>query len=156
MLEENFGATYLSVEAALNSKSQLQAGMRYEFTHIKDVIFWDLVVDPERNIQFIQKTNFDNTFSISFSVSAPIHFTTWWESQNSILLVGQRVSSFNQEVQVKKNMNQIQFNTTQTLNLGQRYTAEIGGFYQSKDLHGLLVRRSRGSLNVGIQKTLKK
>ncbi|CAN5444200.1 hypothetical protein BH23BAC1_BH23BAC1_06180 [soil metagenome] len=49
----------------------------------------------------------------------------------------------------------VQFNTTQTMKLGSGYSAELSGFFQSRSLFGLLVRRPFGSLNIGIQKELK-
>ena len=44
--------------------------------------------------------------------------------------------------------------STQTFRLPNRFTLEIAGFYQSRSLNGISIRRPFGVLNVGVQKQL--
>src|SRR5690606_12602388 len=121
---------------------------------IKNFIHWDLMVIPEQNTQLIHKSNFDHIRNFSITLSVPNHFTSWWEGHNSIQGIAQKVNSISQEVLLKRSIKYFHFNSTQTFTFGKGVSVEISGFFQSKSLAGLLVRKPYSSLNVGIQKEL--
>src|SRR5690606_23466670 len=109
------------------------------FTHIDNLIHWDIQVIPDQNIQRIRKSNFDHTRNISMTLSAPNNFIPWWEGQNSVQGVSQQVNSISQEIPLTRSIKYLLINTTQTFKFGNGYAAELSGIYQSRSLAGLLI-----------------
>ncbi len=144
----------LSHSFQTNFQFKKSYSINFDITQIKNLIGWDILVFPDRNIQLIQKNNFDKSRNISLSFNAPNNFSAWWEGNSSLQVVNQKVNSISQGNSREETNIYIHFNSSQSFIFGKGYSAEVSGFYISPQLQGLLTQKSYGSLNVGFQKEL--
>ncbi|CAN5617951.1 outer membrane beta-barrel family protein [soil metagenome] len=144
----------LSHSFQTNFQFKKSYSINFDITQIKNLIGWDILVFPDKNVQLIQKNNFDNSRNISLSLNAPNNFETWWEGNSSIQAVHQKVHSISQNTPLRRTMKYIHINSSQTFRLGNGFSAEVSGFYISPQLQGLLTQKSYGALNLGFQKEL--
>lgn len=125
-----------------------------EYTRFTHPIIYNLTVQVANNTQLTRPENLDWGQNLSLSFSFPVTLTRWWQLQNSLLGVKQ-----NTQLTQDGNSQQQQqifgrFTHSETFQLGNGFTAELSGFYQSRSLIGVMVRRPFGVLNVGVKKQL--
>jgi hypothetical protein len=113
-------------------------------------------LDEETNTLFLKTENIDESQTISMIVAFPLKVTSWWESQNHITANYQKVKSeLNGEV-FEVDQKSLQAVLTNTFTLPNDYTIELMGNYMSPAIGGYYLGRSRGFLNLGVQKNFQK
>ncbi|WP_247235671.1 outer membrane beta-barrel protein [Telluribacter sp. SYSU D00476] len=129
--------------------------LTFEYTNTRNAIFWNIKILPEENRQITQRDNIARVHNYSVSLGFPLQIATWWQMQLNLQAVRQQGRTKLAEEDINRSIQYGRINLTQTFRLPQYFTVEVNGFYQSRSLNGILVRRPFGSLNIGVQKKLK-
>jgi len=96
--------------------------------------------------------NINNRNTVSTAVSFPLTFVGWWELQNNLTVNVQSVSSELNGEYYQAKQNGFQFNTTHTFQLPKDYKLELTGNYVSPAINGYFGWKSRGAVNIGLQR----
>lgn len=105
------------------------------------------------NVTILGNYNLANMYNAGINISAQLDVTSWW----SVLLSGDLnykkiVSSVADNVNASVLLAQI--NSTNKFTLSKTLSAEITGFYNSKDIDGQFTTRGLGQVSAGISKQL--
>jgi hypothetical protein len=111
-------------------------------------------INAATNQLYYYAENIDRQNTFSFSVSLPVVFTRWWQSQNNLTGVSQKITTTYQDKPVNMSAYNMQLNSSHTFKLPRKYTAEITGFYQSPAVFGVYRSQAFGQVTVGLQKVL--
>ncbi|GAB3038078.1 TonB-dependent receptor domain-containing protein [Spirosoma pulveris] len=162
--------TYIDPSAVLGGNEQLlpalakniQASYRFrknflltlDYTRTTNPIAFNLTVIPAENRQVTRPENLDLTTNVSLTFSFPLVLTPWWQMQTSLL--GYRQATvFTQEGNTRQQHQLVgRLTHSQTFTFPHNFAAELSGFYQSRALIGVMVRRPFGVLNVAVKKQL--
>ncbi|GAA4455843.1 outer membrane beta-barrel family protein [Nibrella saemangeumensis] len=141
-----------NIQASYRFKKNYQ--LTVEHTWFNHPISYNTIVIPAENRQITSPENLDQARNLSVSFSFPLAVTKWWQMQTSLLSVRQ-ANQFTQEG-ITRRQQQIfgRLTSTQTFMLPSGFSAEVSGFYQSRTLIGVMVRRPFGVLNLGVKKQL--
>jgi hypothetical protein len=133
-----------------------RASISLEHSHVRnDIARFQPRFDPDReliimtpeNLRFLQNTGLFFTSPWIISEYCDLQSTAQVQRRSfetSHLLVNQRFSFYD-----------LNLNLVNTFTMGNGYTAELGGFFQSNRNFGLWIYRPMGSLNLGLQKKLR-
>lgn len=98
--------------------------------------------------------NIDNLKTLSFNAIIPIEFTKWWQSQNNLTSYRQHVETLYQGALINNTNWNMQFNSSHTFKLPQKFTAELTYFYTSPSLFTIQKINSISQVTLGLQKIL--
>ena len=125
-----------------------------DYTRFSNTIVYNLRVIPAENRQIIRPENLDKSDNLALTFSFPVPVNSWWQMQNNMQGVRQTAQLTLEGTTQAQQLLYGRITSTQTFRLPHQFTAELSGFYQSRSLFGVAVRRPFGALNVGLQKQL--
>ena len=134
-------------------KSILNTTLAY--SRITDMIASEVPYQiPEENKTYVTTDNLDNQDNLSLTLSAPITVTKWWSLQANLTGVYNHFKTFYQNDLYE--IEQLTWNTyaNNQFRLPKGWTAELSGWYNSRNVYGLFVSKPQGMINVGLQKTV--
>jgi len=124
-----------------------------QYSHDEDAIMrFQPKVDPETNLLVFVSDNIDKRETISTNLTFPIQVNDWWEMQNNVLGVWQKLKTNDGDIDVSEQIYNVQVNTTQTFKLPNKFTLELAALYRSPANFGYFTQRANGFVNFGIQK----
>jgi hypothetical protein len=106
----------------------------------------ELIAMKPQNLRFLQNTG--------LILTSPWIISPNWEIQSTIQAQRRSFETNHLIVNQRHTFFDLNLNLVNTFTLGNGYSAEIGGIFQSKRNWGLLIFRPVGSLNLGLQKKL--
>ncbi|RKN83540.1 TonB-dependent receptor domain-containing protein [Ulvibacterium marinum] len=111
--------------------------------------------NPETNTQLIVPDNLEGQRTASLTLSFPVTVTDWWKMRYFSTLLWQESTTIEDLGRFTFDQTNFRINGNQTFTLGNDYTAELSGFYQTRSLVGNVKFEPLGILNFGIQKKFK-
>lgn len=111
--------------------------------------------DPLTNTQLIIPDNLAGQKTASLTLSFPVKVTDWWKMRYFSTLLWQESTTIEDLGTFTFDQTNFRINGNQTFTLGNDYTAELSGFYQTRSLVGNVKFEPLGILNFGIQKKFK-
>lgn len=111
--------------------------------------------DPSTNTQLILPDNLEGQKTASLTVSFPVKVTNWWKMRYFSTVLWQESTTVEDLGTFTFDQTNFRLNGNQTFTLGNDYTAELSGFYQTRSLNGNVRFEPLGILNFGIQKKFK-
>ena len=112
------------------------------------------IVDPATNIEMVSPENLENLRTIALILSAPVTPTKWWTMQYNVSAKWQQSNSFYKTLPIVIQQKNWRITGLQSFKLPKSFVVEISGSYQSADLSGRVIRKSFGSLDLGLQKKI--
>ena len=109
-------------------------------------------VDSVSNKTILTPENLENQKLVSAVFSVPVTVAKWWSMQYNITGIWQQVNALYKNEPVRVEEATISINMTQMFTLPKNFSMELSGFYQSPSLNGIVMFRSRGSLDFGMRK----
>lgn len=106
----------------------------------------------EDNKQVSTAENLDYRRNISLVLSFPLQITKWWESQFNVAGIQSSIRAIYLDNPISLSIMNFNFNASQKFNISKTVTAELSGFYQSRQFFGVLQAKPFGSLDIGIEK----
>lgn len=111
-------------------------------------------VDSASNKIINKPENLDNQKLVAVALSVPVKVATWWSMQYNITGTWQQVNAVYEKEPVRIEQKNISFNMTQSFTLPAHFSMELSGFYNSRNLNGIIVFKPMGSLDFGLRKKL--
>ena len=108
--------------------------------------------DPATNKVILSPENLKNQKILSAIVSVPVTINKWWAMQYNVTSLWQEINAFYKKAPVKLTQVNFNINVSQSFKLPKDFSAELSGFYQSRFLDGISLRKAFGSLDFGIKK----
>ncbi len=123
------------------------------YTKSKEVITDVFVQDDTTKISYQTPANLQNFDQVSLAVSAPVSIGKWLTSSINGSVYWNRYTSPFQGGNLLNTYTSWDMNINNSISLGKKgWSAELGGYYQSRMAWGLFIIRDLAQLNAGIQK----
>ncbi|CAN5479219.1 outer membrane beta-barrel family protein [soil metagenome] len=123
-----------------------------QYSHDKNSIsiFQPRIMEDGRQVNMAENMDYRN--NVSANLSLPFSITKWWEWQLNMSgnLINIKTDYLEQPVDLT--IKNFTFNGTQNFKLPNNFTAEISGFYQSKQLFGVMELKAFGGVDFGLEK----
>lgn len=123
-----------------------------QYSHDKNSIslFQPRITEDGKQVSMAENMDYRNNYSIN--ISLPFSITKWWEWQLNMSgnLINVKTDYLEQPIDVT--IKNFTVNGTQKFSLPNQFTAEISGFYQSKQLLGVIEMRAFGGVDFGLEK----
>ena len=113
------------------------------------------IYDEETDRTYFVSRNFDSEKVTSAILTFPIKVTDWWKMQNNFSFIYRKINTNYEGFIVDEAQGNYGINSTQSINITKKITAEFAGFYQSGSTNGIYVRPPVGRLDIGLQWKLK-
>jgi iron complex outermembrane receptor protein len=98
--------------------------------------------------------NFGRVYNYGIKFFAPVVFTGWWSANFDVDAGYQRYVAYAANGNLNKGTQDIIFHSTQHFDLGNNYTAEIAGYYESPSFYGINQLKAYYSADARIGKQL--
>ncbi len=108
----------------------------------------------DQNVQLIFTQNLHQSRTGTALLAMPLHPTSWWSTQNNVMLMLNEVSGLKDGNHVASSRSSIRFNSTQNVSLPYGLNLEVVGYYQSAAFLGLMRMGPIWQVDLGLQKTL--
>ncbi|MBK8426846.1 MAG: TonB-dependent receptor [Lewinellaceae bacterium] len=123
------------------------------YTQSKEVITDVFVQDDSTRISYQTPANLQNFDQVSLAASMPLRIQQWMTSQINGSLYWNRYTSPFQGGNLLNSYTSWDINVSNSFTLGKKgWSAELGGYYQSKMVWGLFIIRDLAQVSAGIQK----
>lgn len=110
---------------------------------------------PEGNRQVVSTfQNLTRSDYYGLTLTVPVQPTSWWTMDNNLVAFYNRFIGDLAGTSLNTGQPAYSINIANTLTLGNGWTADLGGFYQSQQVYGFFDIRPQGQLNVGLQKAM--
>lgn len=111
-------------------------------------------IDPVTNKQTLAAENQKDKNVIAAIVSLPFTVTSWWNMQNNVTVLWQKLNAFYKGTPLQITQQNFNLNSTQTFSLPKNFSLELNGYYSSGGLFGIYKMQPFGSVDAGMQKKL--
>jgi hypothetical protein len=98
--------------------------------------------------------NFDEVNTLSFTFGIPFRISSWWKTQNTLILLQRSVQNQTEDAFVKTDQFSYNFNHTSSFTMGDSWTSEINFNYTSESVFGPNTISANYAMNIGIQKKI--
>lgn len=138
-----------AVKTEFKHKSMLFS-LQYSYDKNSISLFQPRITADGKQISTAENMDYRKTYSLN--ISLPFNLTDWWDWQLNISgnIINVKANYLDQPVEVT--IKNFTLNGTQKFSLPKKFTAEISGFYQSKQLWGVLKMKGFGGVNFGLEK----
>ena len=134
-------------------KSILLSG-QYSHDENSIVRFQPSISGDNKQVSTSENLNYRDNFSLVLSF--PLEVTDWWEIQlNAIGNLFYIEAEYTSNT-YNSSMQNLSLNSSQRFKISESITAEISGFYQTKQFWGIMEFVAFGALDFGIEKKLKR
>jgi hypothetical protein len=116
-------------------------------------LFQPEINDENQQVSTAQNLSYQDNFSVVLSF--PIQIAKWWEIQlNGIGSINKIKATYTDDP-ITLSIQSFSFNGVQKFKISKTVTAEISGFYQSRNLFGIMEMKPFGGIDFGIEKKFK-
>lgn len=112
--------------------------------------------DTEDSVTVQTNKNLASMDNYSISGAYPIQVTKWWSNVSNITFYYAHYRGFIANTSLSNGSPALNINTTNNFTLPKGFRAELGGWYQSRQIYGFMDLQPMWALNAGIQKSLMK
>ena len=109
-------------------------------------------VDSTRTT-FVTTENFDTHDNYGLSLSIPYEITKWWLTSNNFNIFNNRFEGIVSGGAVKKQLTTFMFNSNNSFKLGNNWSFELGGYYNSRMVWDAFIIEPQYSFSAGIGKS---
>ncbi len=136
---------------AAYSFRKLLVSAQYMWVHnsIKRFQPWRL---PDSDLGVLSSLNLDLEERYNLSLSLPVDITGWWKMQNNVNWYYNRIDSDYQGGHLKISRDAFIVNTSHMFLLPRDFSVDVSFFYFSRAQEGIMLKKPREILNIGIQK----
>jgi len=126
-----------------------------QYSHDKNSItlFQPEINDNNQQVSTAQNLSYRDNFSAVLSF--PIQITKWWEIQLNGIGSTNKIKATYTDVPITFTIQTFSFNGVQKFKISKTITAEISGYYQSRNLWGIMEAKPFGALDLGLEKKFK-
>ncbi|PSL49990.1 outer membrane receptor protein involved in Fe transport [Chitinophaga niastensis] len=142
----------------------------FDFTHIykeklRTNVFFNVTTNgfgvvftsnPITNTQIISRQNYFKEYYYGIGENYATDITPWWQSQNSLYLLGSKSVFVNHINATPKNNIQLYLSTNNTFSLSKSTKLQVDYFYSSPLKRGLYELAAQSGLNIGLKQSLLK
>lgn len=123
-----------------------------QYSHDENAItlFQPRINDDNKQVSTAQNLDYRNNFSMVLSF--PVQVTKWWEMQFNVMGSQTSIKAIYLDKPVSLSIANFSLNGSQKFNISKEVTAEVSGFYQSRQLFGVMEAQPYGSLDIGVEK----
>jgi len=111
--------------------------------------------DPNTNTQLIVPDNLEGQRTASLTLSFPVKVADWWKMRYFSTYLWQESTTNEDLGRFTFDQSNFRLNGTQTFTIGNDWSSELSGFYQTRSLVGNVKFEPLGILNFGLQKKFK-
>lgn len=128
--------------------------LRLQYTDYNDPITTQPTVDAEANLLFTRAENMVDLKRGVLSLNFTIQITSWWESRYNMAAYLQKIQPIFEESIIERSDFFFTANTNQNFKLPADFGVELSASFRSALKRGLGTMPYRGSINLGLQKSL--
>ncbi|MTI40573.1 outer membrane beta-barrel protein [Fulvivirga lutimaris] len=123
-----------------------------QYSHDKNSIslFQPRINEDNKQVSKAENLDYRNNYSVNLSV--PFSITKWWEWQINGAFNYINLKAIYLDNPVDLTIKNLTFNGSQKFSLPHKFTIELSGYYQSKQLFGVSELKALGALNFGLEK----
>ena len=123
-----------------------------QYSHDKNSIslFQPRINNENKQVSTAENLDYRNNYSVVLSF--PIRIAKWWEMQFNGIGSHYSVKATYLEDPISISINNFSFNGSQKFKISKTLNAELSGFYQSRQLFGIMEMRGLGGLDFGFEK----
>lgn len=123
-----------------------------QYSHDKNAIttFQPSINDENQHVSTAENLDYRNNFSIVLSF--PVQIAKWWEMNLNVIGSQYHIRAIYLDDPVSLSIKNFSFNASHTFNISRTITAELSGFYQSRQFFGIRDAKPFGALDLGIEK----
>jgi iron complex outermembrane recepter protein len=124
------------------------------YTRTTDII--QQIIEQRDSVAFAKQANIANQRQYGVSVSANHPVTKWWTSSLYVNVYNNKFDGVIDNGDVSFTHTTLMLNGSQQFKFAKTWTAELGGFYRTSGIEGVLLIKPMGMLNVGLSKQMMK
>ena len=124
--------------------------LQYSHDQNSITLFQPEINDNNQQVSTAQNLSYQDNFSVVLSF--PIQVTKWWEIQLNGIGGTNKIRAAYTDDPITLTIQSFSFNGTQKFKISKTITAEISGFYQSRNLFGIMEIKPFGSFDLGFEK----
>jgi hypothetical protein len=143
-----------NVELSHTYAGFLTSTLNYSTT--TDIIQQVIEQNENTNETYVKKANIASRKQIGFAVSAYKQITKWWSGNIYAMVANNRFKGVVNYEPISLEFTNFTLNGQQQFKWSKGWGAEIGGWYGTGQLEGVMVLKSMGALNVGFSKSVLK
>jgi len=113
-------------------------------------LFQPEINDDNQQVSTAQNLSYRDNFSAVLSF--PVQVTKWWEIQLNGMGSVNKIKAVYTDEPITLTIQSFSFNGVQKFKISKTVTAEISGFYQSRNLFGIMETKPFGGLDFGLEK----
>lgn len=123
-----------------------------QYSHDKNSItlFQPRINADNKQVSTAQNLDYRDNFSVVLSF--PVQITKWWEIQLNGIGSMYSIRALYLDNPISLSIKNFSFNGSQKFKISKSITAELSGFYQSRQLFGIMEWRAFGGLDFGFEK----
>ncbi|HEX4852378.1 MAG TPA: outer membrane beta-barrel family protein, partial [Puia sp.] len=110
-------------------------------------------IDSTAHTVLLTPQNMKDQKLLSASISVPLEVNSWWSMQYNLIGSWQEVTSSGKSP-LTQDQFELNVHILETFKLGNSFSMELSGFYQSPQIAGINVQEAYGSLDFGLRKKL--
>lgn len=141
-----------SVELGHSYKGKLITAINYSYT--ADVMNWMVGQVDSLNTTFQSPQNLKSLINYGLSLTASLQPTRWWTTNTFGNVFHSEYRGDHKGGDLNNGMVSFTFNTQNTFQLGNGFSAELSAWYESKSVYGVFVTKSLYAVSVGGQKQI--
>ena len=123
-----------------------------QYSHDKNSItlFQPRITEDNKQVSTAQNLDYRDNFSVLLSF--PLQITKWWEMQVNAIGSHYQLKVQYLDAPMSISIKNFTFNGSSKFNISKTVTAELSGFYQSRQFFGVLEWGALGALDFGLEK----
>ncbi len=133
-------------------KGRYITAISYNYT--KDVMNWAPGQIDSINTTYSMPLNLTSFVNYGISFTASTDFTNWWSGSHFANVYRNEYKGSHQQGTLDNVMTSFSLNSQNTFKLGNGYSAELSGFYNSKVVYGISSQKPFYGVSAGIQKSI--
>ena len=106
------------------------------------------------NKTYVTTENLDNQDNLNLTVSLPIPVAKWWTMQANFTGSYNRYKTYYQDALYDVEQFNYNVNASNQFKMGNDWSAELSGWYNSRSVFGFFVSKPQGMVNLGLQKSI--
>lgn len=146
-------STSYNFELTHTYRQKFSTGLAYSRTDLPIVNVAFPAPDGSR-VVVNQNVNLSTRHFYTFTLTAPLTLTKWWTLYANALLYYNRYEGFVNGTALDRGQVACNLTANNSFTLPRGWSAELNGFYESREVYGYQVIRGRGQVAAGVQKSL--
>lgn len=126
------------------------------YTRTTDIIQQVFEQNEATNETFVKPANIAKQQQLGISVNTTIPITKWWRSNVFVNGFTNNFEGIITDTLVKISASTFMISGTQVFNFAKTWSAEIGGWWRTGGIEGVMVAKPMGALNIGFGKEIMK